>query len=66
MLPRTYKVVACSSIEELEGQINNLLMSGATLIGGVSVSSHFESYENERKGYVETNSEYVFAQSLFI
>lgn len=66
MKVRTYKVIHCSSSEELERQINSLIQAGAELIGGVSISSHFESYENERKGYTESNSEYVFAQAVFL
>lgn len=63
---RTYKVIHCSNSEELEIEINKLIQEGADLVGGVSISSHFESYENERKGYTESNSEYVFAQAVFL
>lgn len=63
---KKYKVLAASTAEELEAIVNEHLATGAELVGGVSVSSHYESWENGRKGYTESNTEYTYAQAVML
>jgi len=59
-----YKVLTAGSAEELQEKVNSNLEAGFYPVGGVSVSQDSYSYENERKGYTETQIDVLFAQAV--
>lgn len=59
-----YKVVEADSAEELQQRINNCIKAGFEPIGGISVCVHHTSWENERKGYEETETSYTYCQAV--
>lgn len=65
-MKKQYKVLSASTPETLEAIVNEHLEAGAELVGGVAVSSRYESWENERKGYTESNTEYTYAQAVLL
>lgn len=60
---KEYVVFEFGSSEALQEAVNAALSDGFTPVGGVSVTAVFESYENERKGYAETNTDYIYVQA---
>lgn len=59
-----YKFVSEDTGTRLEEAVNELLLQGWTPIGGVSVAVLHSTWENERKGYEESQTEWVYAQAM--
>ena len=59
-----YKILTSDTSSLLEQEVNNFLQDGWKLQGGISVSQSFETYENSRKGYTESDTDYTFVQAI--
>ena len=59
-----YKFISEASGVELEVSVNELIADGWVPLGGVSVAVVRSTWENERKGYEESNIEWVYAQAM--
>lgn len=59
-----YEIISRDDQAKLAEAVNEYLAAGWELQGGVSVASHFASWENSRKGYTESEHFYIFAQAL--
>lgn len=59
-----YKFISEESGMKLEEVVNELMTSGWMPCGGVSVSVLHRTWENERKGYEESATEWVYAQAM--
>lgn len=59
-----YKIVTADSADELQSMVNNNIEAGFVPIGGVAVVMDSYSWENERKGYTETEHETMFTQAM--
>ena len=59
-----YEIYVIGTAEGLADKINEALAAGWKLHGGVSVAQSFETHENQRKGYTETDTDYTFAQAM--
>jgi len=52
-----YDILEYDSIDDLIENVNKMIKEGWQPIGGVQVLHY--SWENERKGYTESNTEYL-------
>ena len=59
-----YKFVSEERGSTLEETVNNLIADGWKPLGGVSVCAVHHTIENERKGYTEHETEWVYAQAM--
>ncbi len=59
-----YFLVVASDGDTLIATVNKLLSEGWTLQGGAAVASHYASWENERKGYTESETYHTFTQAM--
>lgn len=59
-----YTILASGCHQTLEMQVNEAIGEGWTPLGGISVAQSFQSYENQRKGGFEHNTEYTYAQAM--
>lgn len=68
MTPRTipsYRVATGASREQLEANVAGLMAEGYRPTGGVSVAVLHTTWENERKGYTESDTDWVYAQGMY-
>lgn len=61
---KEYVVVSDGCEHDFIQLVNAHLREGWEPFGGVSVTSHFESWENSRKGYTETETFVMYAQAM--
>lgn len=59
-----YEILGADDIKILESEVRKAIADGWEPVGGVSVASHFEQWENERKGYTESETRYTFVQAM--
>lgn len=59
-----YQVVEDSSQNVLASKVNDLIGQGWTPQGGVSVAGWTNSWENDLKGYTESETIMVYAQAM--
>lgn len=59
-----YRIITEDDRHELERSVNGAIADGWIPQGGVSVSGWFSVWENDRKGYTETETNLVFAQAM--
>lgn len=60
-----YKILSADSADELAAKVKHELAAGWQLQGGVSVSGWLGvTWENERKGTVDGETCYAFAQAM--
>lgn len=59
-----YKFVSENAGHKLEDVVNSLIGEGWIPLGGISVSGVFSSWENVRKSYPESETEWVYAQAM--
>ena len=59
-----YKFVSEETGTKLEEAVNALMALGWVPLGGVSVAVLRSTWENERKGYQESETEWVYAQAM--
>lgn len=59
-----YKFVSEERGSDLEETVNRLIEQGWVPCGGVSVSVCHRTRENKRKGYEESETEWVYAQAM--
>lgn len=59
-----YKFVSEATGTKLEESVNDLIATGWVPLGGVSVAVVHRTWENERKGYQESETEWVYAQAM--
>ena len=59
-----YKVVEAGSAQELQRMVNYCIDAGFEPIGGVSVCVLHTTWENERKGYEESSTDYTYSQAV--
>lgn len=60
----TYAILEAGSAYKLAEMVARDLASGWKLQGGVAVSGVFRTWENSRKGYVETETDWIYAQAM--
>lgn len=61
-----YQVVVAGDHEKLAEKVNNLIASGWTPQGGVAVTQDSRSWENERNGYMEHETDTTYAQAMVL
>ena len=59
-----YEILGAEDIKALEAVVRTAIADGWEPLGGVSVSSHYASWENGRKGYTESETTYIFVQAM--
>jgi len=59
-----YQIVWAGDRDSLQVAVRDEIEDGWEPLGGVSVASHFEKWENSRKGYTESESVYTFVQAM--
>lgn len=59
-----YRLIVEDDRQKLENSVNGAIADGWVPQGGVSVSGWYASWENERKGYTESETTVVFAQAM--
>lgn len=59
-----YKILVSDGYGDLAEKVRGAIADGWRPCGGVSVTAVFESHENSRKGYVESSTDYTFAQAM--
>ncbi len=59
-----YKSVSEANGTSLDAAVNTLIADGWVPLGGVSVAVIRSTWENKRKGYEESETEWVYAQAL--
>lgn len=59
-----YEIAQGSTAEHLMEVVRGLILEGFVPIGGVSVAMTVSSHENERKGYTENYTDYIYAQAM--
>jgi hypothetical protein len=59
-----YKIVSRQGDRELEAAVNELIAEGWQPLGGVSVVVLHQTWENERKGYTESDTQWVYSQAM--
>jgi hypothetical protein len=59
-----YRVVAASSAKALETEVSLLIAQGYLPIGGVSVAVLHREWENELKGYTESDTGWEYSQAM--
>lgn len=59
-----YKFVSEENGAKLEDAVNELMAAGWAPIGGVSVAVLRSTWQNDRKGYEESETEWVYAQAM--
>lgn len=61
---KSYKIIESDSLEDLAEAINELLPDGWVPQGGVHYSQETRTWENERKGYQESETDTVCTQAM--
>lgn len=61
---KKYKVCARTDRDDLEVEVNAALAEGWELQGGVAYGGYVFTYENQRKGYMETEVNTMFVQVI--
>lgn len=59
-----YQILVSHDSDALAEKVRTAIDGGWHPLGGVSVAVVFESYENERKGYTESSTDYTFTQAM--
>jgi uncharacterized protein DUF1737 len=59
-----YKILEAGSAAKLEEMIAQDLAAGWALHGSVTVCGVFRTWENARKGYAESETEWLYAQAV--
>ena len=59
-----YNIYVSGTAEGLAEKVDAALAAGWKLHGGVSVAQSFETHEDRRRGYAETDTAYTFAQAM--
>jgi hypothetical protein len=59
-----YTIVGCEDPKILEKLVNDAIADGWEPLGGVAVASCFKTWENSRKGYTESETDYTWAQAM--
>jgi len=59
-----YKILEAGSAHKLAEMVAQDLAAGWALHGSVAVSGVFRTWENSRKGYVETETDWIYAQAV--
>lgn len=59
-----YEILEADEIQKLEIEVHKAIADGWEPLGGVSVSSHYASWENSRKGYTESEDRYSYVQAM--
>lgn len=59
-----YKVIIEDELNALEEKVADMMKDGWRPSGGVSVSIRDVKWENERKGYTETETVRIFSQAM--
>lgn len=59
-----YQTVEKETGTALDDAVNDLIAEGWEPIGGVAIAAVFSSYENERKGYTESETNYTYMQAM--
>ncbi len=59
-----YKIVTAQTAEDLTAAVNKYLDDGWEPIGGALLSQDRDRWENERKGYSESQLDVTWAQTL--
>ena len=61
----SYRIATGASRQQLEAEVSVLLSEGYRPCGGVSVAVLHMTWENERKGYTEIETDWVYAQGMY-
>ena len=59
-----YQVVVRGEATELAEAVSTLVSQGWSLQGGISVTGWIDRWENERKGYSESETTVLYAQAM--
>lgn len=59
-----YTILEADSLSALSEDVNKLIISGWVPQGGISYTETREEWENERKGYTESDVDIVCAQAM--
>lgn len=59
-----YVILGAEDAKVLDELVNNAIADGWEPQGGVTCSGVFQSWENERKGYTESETNYTWAQAM--
>lgn len=59
-----YQVVLDDDCPSLETAVNELIAEGWEPLGGVTMQVVHREWENERKGYTESRTDYYYAQAM--
>lgn len=59
-----YKILAADNMTELETEVNAAIADGWLPLGGVAINEYIHSWENERKGYTESQEHSCYAQAM--
>lgn len=61
-----YEILGADDLKNLEVEVQKAIDDGWEPLGGVSVTSHYASWENERKGYTESETVYTYLQAMIL
>lgn len=59
-----YVIVGAENPDTLEEMVRSAITDGWEPLGGVACTGHFEQWENSRKGYMESETRYTWAQAM--
>jgi hypothetical protein len=59
-----YVILGAEEAEALDKLVNDAIADGWEPLGGVAVATCFKSWENSRKGYSESQTDYTWAQAM--
>jgi len=59
-----YKIITASNPESLMKKINDLIVEEWIPQGGIAYCQDTQTWENERKGYQESNTDEIYLQAM--
>jgi hypothetical protein len=59
-----YQILTATTAKELAALVNEQIARGWAPCGGVSASTYYAQWENERKGYTESEERTEYAQAM--
>lgn len=61
---KAYMIAKHNYADDLAADVEALMRDGWEPLGGVAVTSHYEQWENARKGYTESETFVLYAQAM--
>lgn len=59
-----YQILTATTAKELSGLVNEHIARGWVPCGGLASSAYFAQWDNERKGYKESEERNEYAQAM--